>query len=83
MEKGTVSFYNPEKEYGFIEYEDSEEVIYFERADVRGNIQDGDEVFFHVGEGEKGKQAKEIHRAPPPLPPGYTVSPKNESPDFF
>lgn len=69
MESGTLKFYNPEGNYGFVERLETGEVIYFVGKDLVGPIEDGQVVLFETDEREEGVVAIRIHRPPPPVPP--------------
>lgn len=64
MNTGKVKWFNAEKGYGFIIYEDSKD-IFVHFKDVLGGIngiKEGDEVEFEVAEGKKGLQAVNVKR---------------------
>lgn len=62
--KGTVKFFNRQKNYGFIEPEDGEEDLFVHRSDVEeGNLEEGDEVEFETEQSEKGPRAVNVKKA--------------------
>lgn len=64
--KGKVKWFNAEKGYGFIVSEDGKEVfVHYSSivADGYKTLNEGDEVTFEVVDGEKGQQAKDVHKA--------------------
>lgn len=57
MEKGKVKFFNDEKGYGFITYENSEKDIFVHMSGLIDEIRENDEVQFEVSQGKKGLNA--------------------------
>ncbi|QKQ98971.1 cold-shock protein [Candidatus Nanohaloarchaea archaeon] len=62
MLKGTVKFLHDEHGYGFIETDEMEDDVYFDldEQDSDLQIEEGDEVEFEQGEGDKGPKANDI-----------------------
>ena len=63
METGTVKWFNAAKGYGFIERDGGEDVlVHF--SSIRGegfkSLQEGAEVEFELGQGDKGPQALDV-----------------------
>ena len=60
MEAGKIKFFNSSKGYGFITKSDGKD-IFFHVSEVQGQEpQEGDNVEFEVGEGNKGPCAVKI-----------------------
>lgn len=65
MNSGEVKWFNTEKGYGFITYENNKE-IFVHFKDVTGGIdaiKQGDSVEFEITEGKKGLQAVKVRKA--------------------
>lgn len=60
MEKGTVKFFNNEKGYGFIKFDDSEREIFVHKSGLIDNIRENDDVEFEVEQGQKGPNAVNV-----------------------
>jgi len=61
MAKGKVKWFNPVKGFGFIEQEDGTD-LFVHKSEVRGHIDEGDQVEFEVGEGQKGPCAVKVQK---------------------
>lgn len=61
MEKGTVKWFNPQKNYGFIERKDGTDV-FVHASEVEGEevLQEGDEVSFDIEDAPRGPRAKNV-----------------------
>ncbi len=62
-ETGVVKWFNSEKGYGFISRKNGEDVfVHFSeiQSDNYKELNEGDNVEFSVGQGDKGLQAKEV-----------------------
>jgi CspA family cold shock protein len=61
MEKGTVKWFNPDRNYGFIERETGSDV-FVHGSEVQGNrlLKEGDKVTFDVEEGDRGLKATNV-----------------------
>lgn len=63
MEKGKVKWFNPLKNYGFIE-SDSGKDLFFHGSEVKEteNLVEGDEVEFEITTGFKGEKAINVSK---------------------
>ena len=61
MEKGTVKWFNPSRNYGFIERETGSDV-FVHGSEVEGEreLNEGDRVTFNVEEGDRGLKATQV-----------------------
>lgn len=57
--KGTVEFFHDQNGYGFIETDEMDDDVYFDidEQDSGLEVEEGDEVEFDQGEGDKGPKA--------------------------
>lgn len=63
MAKGTVTFFNDSKGYGFIETDDADDDVFFHMEDVGGpDLEEGQEVEFDIEQSDKGPRAANIQR---------------------
>ena len=63
--RGSVKWFNDQKGYGFIAYEDTQDVFVHHTAiqmDGFRTLQQGEEVVFELHEGPKGPQARNVLR---------------------
>ncbi len=62
-ERGTVKWFDEEKNYGFITPDVGHQDIFFHRNDLdtlEKTIEKGERVEFEIGKGAKGQEAKHI-----------------------
>ena len=62
MSTGTVKWFNSSKGFGFIEQAGGDD-LFVHKNDVQGSINDGDNVEFEIGEGQKGPCATNVRKA--------------------
>lgn len=61
--KGTVKFFNNQRNYGFIEPEEGGEDLFVHRSEVEsGDIAEDDKVEFDSEEGDKGPKAVNVKK---------------------
>jgi len=64
MAKGTVKWFNADKGYGFITPEDGSKDLFVHHSEIQvegfATLNDGQEVEFEVGEGQKGPCATKV-----------------------
>lgn len=64
MTQGTVKWFNAEKGYGFITVDDSDQDIFVHYSEIQmdgyRSLQEGQQVEFNVGHGDKGPQAEAV-----------------------
>lgn len=61
MEKGSVKWFNPQKNYGFIEREDGTDVfVHASEIEDEEVLQEGDEVSFDIEDAPRGPRAKNV-----------------------
>lgn len=60
--RGTVKWFNKDKGFGFIESGGKDYFVHFSAIQSSGfkNLDEGAEVLFKVGKGQKGPQAEEV-----------------------
>lgn len=57
MKKGTVKFFNTQKNFGFITMEETGEQIFVHQSGLKTTINENDKVIFEVEESPKGLRA--------------------------
>lgn len=64
MPNGFIKFFNRQKGYGFIKYEDSEKEIFVHATELsdKKSIQENDRVTFDEKEGVKGLSAHNVRK---------------------
>lgn len=61
--KGTVKFFNNQKNYGFIEPDDGSEDLFVHRSNIEsGTLNEGDKVEFESEMGDKGPRAVNVKK---------------------
>ena len=64
MTQGAVKWFNAEKGYGFITVDDSDQDIFVHYSEIQmdgyRSLQEGQQVEFNVGQGDKGPQAEAV-----------------------
>ena len=63
-ERGTVRWFDEEKNYGFIDLDVGKKDVFFHRKDLdtlEKTIMPGDRVEFELEKGPKGLEAKHVH----------------------
>ena len=63
IRKGTVTFFNTSKGYGFIKDHDTQESIFVHQNNLVNSIQENDKVTFEVEKGLKGPSAVNVKLA--------------------
>ena len=66
MANGTVKWFNAEKGYGFITVDGGQDVfVHYSAIDMTGYkvLEEGQQVVFEVGTGQKGPQAEAVRPA--------------------
>lgn len=65
MATGTVKWFNSEKGFGFIEQENGGKDVFVHFSAIEGDgyksLNEGDEVEFNIGEGQKGPNALNVN----------------------
>ena len=62
--KGTVKFFDPRREFGFIAGEDGKEYFVHQTGLAEGvTINEGDSVTFDVEEGDRGPKAANVKKS--------------------
>jgi cold shock CspA family protein len=60
VRKGTITFYNESKGYGFIRDEYSKESVFFHVNGLLAQVKEGNKVSFEVEQGQKGLNAVSV-----------------------
>lgn len=60
VRKGSITFFNENKGYGFIRDEKSQDSIFFHVNAVTGTVKEKDKVTFEVEQGQKGLNAVKV-----------------------
>ena len=63
MATGTVTHFDEQKHYGFIETDDADEDVFFHMEDVGGpDLEEGQEVRFELTKSDRGPRAEKLTR---------------------
>lgn len=62
MKKGTVKFFNPKSNFGFIRCEEDGKEYYVHGKDIEGAIETDDKVSFELKEAKRGPQAVNVKK---------------------
>ena len=57
MKKGTVKFFNTQKNFGFINMEGTNEAVFVHQSGLKTAINENDKVIFELEESPKGLRA--------------------------
>ncbi|RIJ34213.1 cold-shock protein [Pontibacter oryzae] len=60
LRKGSITFFNSSKGYGFIKDQDTQESIFVHQNDLSGPVKENDKVTFEVEQGPKGLNAVNV-----------------------
>lgn len=60
LRKGSITFFNSSKGYGFIKDQDTQESIFVHQNDLSGPVKESDKVTFEVEQGPKGLNAVNV-----------------------
>jgi cold shock CspA family protein len=63
LRKGTITFFNQSKGYGFIKDQDSHESIFVHINAMEDELKENDKVTFEIGKGAKGPVALKVKNA--------------------
>lgn len=66
MPTGTVKFFNDQKGFGFINPDDGGDDLFIHVSNVspsEGLLREGQKVFYEVGQGRKGPEARDVRSA--------------------
>jgi CspA family cold shock protein len=65
MEKGTIKWFNPESNYGFIQRDNGDADVWVHGDEIEGNkgLNKGDNVTFEIKEGEGRPKATKVKLA--------------------
>ncbi len=64
MPEGTVTFFLPDKGYGYIRVPETREEFFVAKKHTQDDLQKGDQVMFMIKENKQGQFATEVRRLP-------------------
>ncbi len=62
VREGVVKFFNRNKKFGFISYNNGKDEVFVHKSDVTGQIRKNDKVTFQVTKTKKGLAAVNVNR---------------------
>ncbi len=64
MAEGTVTYFDSDGGYGFIDTDESEDDVFFHMADTdfEDDLDEGEDVVFDITQGDKGPRAENLER---------------------
>ncbi len=80
IRKGTITFFNEAKGYGFIKDHESQESVFIHANGMLELVREGDQVNFETESGPKGLQAIQVRKYVAPAPKAATPAPAPEAP---
>lgn len=83
VRKGTITFFNEAKGYGFIKDHESQDSVFIHANAMLELVREGDQVNFETESGPKGLQATQVRKYVAAAPKAATIAPPaaTETPD--